>query len=193
LGGIGSQHEGICSAGIVASLNSNAYGGSKGGDNYYLSVCESDRLTRAALVDVAGHGAQVAHVSKWLYNILESHMNDIPCDEVLAQLNHSAVERGIRALTTATVVGFYTLDFNLYFAYASHPPALLQRKGSVEWRPLALDAEPTHHLNAPLGVISDAAFGQQYLLLTSGHRVFLHTDGLTEAMNHAREPFGGSG
>lgn len=189
-GGIGSREQDVCSAGIVASLYSNAYGSDQGGDIYYLSVCESDRLTRVAIADVAGHGAQVSDVSQWLYDIMEVHMNDTGCDVVLAELNRSAVERGIRALTTAAVVGFYTADSNLYFSYAGHGPVLLRRKGSEEWQPLELDAALTRHSNAPLGVIADTSFDQQQLPLASGDRLFLHTDGLTEAMNATGELFG---
>ena len=189
-GGIGSQDEDVCSGSIVVSLHSKAYGGVKGGDIYYLSVCATDRLTRVAIADVAGHGAEVADVSRWLYNILEVRMNDTGCDEVLRELNGSAVKHGIRALTTAAVIGFYATDSNPYFAYAGHAPALLRRKDSFEWQPLELDAESTHHPNAPLGVIPNTGFDQKQVALAPGDRVFLHTDGLTEVTNIARVPFG---
>ena len=189
-GGIGSQDQDVCSAGIVASLYSNAHDGDKGGDIYYLSVCGKDSLTRVAVADVAGHGAQVSDVSQWLYDILEAHMNDTGCDEILAELNRSAMQRGIRALTTAAVIGFYTADSNLYFAYAGHGPVLLRRKGLDQWQPLALDSATTRYANAPLGVIPDTRFDQQQLPLAQGDRLFLHTDGLTEAMNAAGETFG---
>jgi sigma-B regulation protein RsbU (phosphoserine phosphatase) len=189
-GGIGSQDEDVCSGGIFASLYSNAHDGDRGGDIYYLSVCGSDRLTRVAIADVAGHGAQVSDVSQRLYAILEAHMNDTGCDEVLRALNRSAVQHGIRAFTTAAVAGFYTTDSNLYFAYAGHEPVLLRRKGSEDWQPLELDAASTRHSNAPLGVIPDTGFDQQRLPLSPGDRLFLHTDGLTEAMNDRGELFG---
>ncbi len=134
--------------------------------------------------------AQVSDVSQWLYEILEAHMNDTGCDEVLAELNRSAVQHGIRALTTAAVVGFYTIDSNVYFAYAGHGPVLLRRKDLDDWQPLELDSTLTRHSNAPLGVIPDTCFDQQQLPLAPGDRLFLHTDGLTEAMNAAGELFG---
>ena len=189
-GGIGSRDQDLCSAGIVASLYSNAHDGTQGGDIYFFSVCESDKLTRVAIADVAGHGTQVSDVSRWLYDILKDRMNDTSCDEVLSELNRAAVQHGIRALTTAAVVGFYTADSNLYFAYAGHGPVFLQRKNSGEWQPLELDEALTRHANVPLGVMPDMCFDQQQLPLASGDRLFLHTDGLTEAMNAAGELFG---
>lgn len=189
-GGTANQDEDVCSAGIYASLFSSACDGSQGGDIYYLSVCESDRLTRVAIADVTGHGPKVSEVSQWLYEVLEAHMNDTDCDEVLAELNRSAMRHGIRAMTTATVIGFYTADSNLYYAYAGHGPVLLQRNGAVDWRPIELDAASTLHSNAPLGVLSDTYFDQQRISLVCGDRLFLHTDGLTEAMNVDGELFG---
>lgn len=189
-GGIGSQDADVCSGGIVASIFSSAHDGDEGGDIYYLSVCGKDSLTRVAVADVAGHGAQVSDVSQWLYDVLETHMNDTECDTILAELNASAIERGIRALTTAVVAGFYTEDANLYFAYAGHGPVLLRRRGSQEWQPLMLDAAEARYPNAPLGVIPDTGFDQNHLPLAQGDRLFLHTDGLTEAMNAAGETFG---
>ena len=93
-GGIGSRDEDVCSAGILASLYSNAYGGGEGGDIYYLSVCESDKLTRVAIADVAGHGAQVSDVSEWLFHILQAHMNDTGC-EVPASCAEGRCEDGV--------------------------------------------------------------------------------------------------
>ena len=58
-GGIRNQDTDVCSAGITASLFSGACDGGKGGDIYYLSVCNSDMLTRIAIADVIGHGRAV--------------------------------------------------------------------------------------------------------------------------------------
>jgi len=189
-GGIGSRDEDVCSGGLVASLHSSACDGGNGGDIYYLSVCEKDSLTRIAVADVAGHGSEVSDVSQWLYGILEEHMNDTDCDRILAELNRSAIDHGIRAMTTAAVAGFYTIDSKLYFAYAGHSPLLLCRKGTDAWCPAVLDAASTQCTNAPLGVIPDSCFDQQRLSLAPGDRLFLHTDGLTEAMDAERELFG---
>jgi serine phosphatase RsbU (regulator of sigma subunit) len=78
------------------------------------------------------------------------------------------VQQGIRALTTATMVGFYSTDSNLCFAYANHAPVFLRRKNFNEWQPLELDAKSTRHPNVPVGVIPDTGFDQQQLPLASG-------------------------
>ena len=189
-GGIGNRNEDVCSSSIAASLYSNAADGEEGGDIYYLSVCDSDMLTRVAIADVVGHGEQVKDTSQWLYRILQAHMNDPDCGEILTTLNQSVARQGISALTTAAVIGFYVKDSNLYFAYAGHGPVLVRRKHSQQWRPLELDPALTTHPNGPLGVLTDTRFDQQRLALATGDRLFLHTDGLIEAANKEGVRFG---
>ena len=189
-GGIRDQDQDVCSAGLVASLFSSACEGGKGGDIYYLSVCGKDNLTRVAVADVVGHGSAVSKVSEWLYRALEQRMDDTAGNDVLAELNRVASERGLDAMTTAAVVGFYTADSNLYYAYAGHTPALVRRASDNTWRRVELDTTKLEHVNAPLGVIEDCEFDQQHVPLVAGDRLLLYTDGLVEAPNQDDELFG---
>ena len=91
---------------------------------------------------------------------------------------------------TAAIAGFYTEDSSLYLAYAGHEPLWLSRQSSDAWQPVALDETSTACPNAPLGVVPDACFDQQRIVLATGDRLLLHTDGLTEAMDAAGEQFG---
>jgi len=189
-GGISDEEQDVCSAGLVASLYSRACEGGKGGDIYYLSVCGKDNLTRIAVADVVGHGSAVSEVSDWLYHTLEERMNDTAGNGILADLNRAASARGIEAMTTAAVVGFYTADSNFYYSYAGHTPALLRRANDNAWHRIELDANEIQHVNAPLGVLSDCEFDQQHVALVTGDRVLLYTDGLVEATNEHAEQFG---
>ena len=189
-GGISDTETDVCSTGLVASLYSSACEGGKGGDIYYLSVCGTDNLTRIAVADVVGHGSAVSDVSEWLYHTLEERMNDTAGNGVLADLNRLAFARGMEAITTAAVVGFYTADSNFYYSYAGHAPALLRRASDNAWRRIELDANEVQHVNAPLGVLSDCEFDQQHVSLVTGDRVLLYTDGLIEARNENAEQFG---
>ena len=80
-GGIRNQDQDVSSAGIVATLYSASCDGGKGGDIYYLSVCESDMLTRVAIADVVGHGQAVSDVSQDIYDALAARMNDADFDQ----------------------------------------------------------------------------------------------------------------
>ena len=192
-GGIRNQEQDACSAGIAASLYSSACDGGKSGDIYYLSVCESDMLTRVAIADVVGHGEAVSAVSQLIFDALKSHMNDTSGDAVLTAVNGTASNQSLKAMTTAAIAAFYTSDQNLYFAYAGHHPILVKRKGDRKWFDAPLEeADPSGNgiANLPLAVMSESVFTQQSMPLTAGDRIFLYTDGVIEAPDHERDEFG---
>jgi len=179
-GGIRSDDLQASTSGVVASLYSRACEGGKGGDLYYFSLSASDMLTRIAVADVSGHGPTVTDVSQWIYDSLAARMNSAEGNEVLADLNRLAAERGYKALTTAVVVTFYRPDSHLYFAYAGHPPAYVRRRSDDRWRPVTL-VEGDDPANLPLGVDPDVRYDQQRIPLARGDRLFLYTDGVVEA------------
>ncbi len=189
-GGIRSEDTDICAAGITASLYSGACDGGKGGDVYYFSVCESDMLTRIAIADVVGHGEAVSDMSGWMYGALESRMNSTAGNDVLAELNGLACERGFDALTTAAVVGYYTADNHAYFSYAGHHATLVRHSDDGKWAAANLQDSPDQLANLPLGVDPNVVYTQGRMPLNSGDRMFLYTDGVTEAPDKDTTLFG---
>lgn len=193
-GGIRNADQDVCSAGINASLYSSSSDGDKGGDIYYLSVCESDRITRIVVADVMGHGEAVSEMSQFIYNALKSHMNDPSGDRVLSEVNQLATSRGMSAMTTAAVIAFFSGENNLYFAYAGHHPVLVKRRQGGRWFEAAVkgaaNARTSDWTDVPLALMADAVFTQESMPLDTGDRLFLYTDGLTEAPDRAGNPFG---
>ena len=188
-GGIRNESIDICSRSVEASLYSSAAAGGKGGDIYYMSVCGDDLLTRFTLADVAGHGQAVSDVSQWLYDCLEAQMGSLEGNRILSDLNALAVGRGIQAMTTSVVATFCLADSNLYFSYAGHHPMLIHRSGEPEWESAEIsDDDPS--ANLPLGVLAEATYSQCDTPLRSGDRLFLYTDGLTEAPSVEGSRFG---
>ncbi len=190
-GGIRSDDLQASASGVVTSLYSRACDGGKGGDFYYFSVSASDLLTRIAVADVQGHGPAVSDVSQWIYESLAERINSAEGNEVLADLNRLAADRGYRALTTAVVVTFYRPEDCLYFAYAGHPPMFVRRTSDDRWRPVTL-VEGPEAANLPLGVDPDMRYDQQQIPLGKGDRLFLYTDGVVEAPDPNRQLFGAS-
>jgi sigma-B regulation protein RsbU (phosphoserine phosphatase) len=177
-GGIRNCNDNIASAGLTASLYSHASDGGKGGDIYYLSLCDSNALTRMILADVVGHGEDVSQISQIIYQAIKSHMNDGEGDKLLAELNQTAVKIGLDAMTTLVMAAFYKVDGNLYFANAGHPPALIKSKNESSWREL----KPVKGVNDPaLGVMPQAIYSQNAMRVNSGDCLFLYSDGLIEA------------
>ncbi len=175
--------------GLVASIYSAACQGGRGGDVYYFSVCSSDSLTRVAIADVTGHGEAVSGVSQKLYDLLVQYMNSLDGHEILSALNREMNKIGFEAMTTAAIVAFYRADSNLYFSYAGHPPALVRRRNEDQWRPVMLEGKPGP-ANLPLGVLSDTRYDQECVLLQSGDRLVLYTDGVIEAPSALGDHFG---
>lgn len=188
--GISNQDNDVCSAGITVSLFAGACDGGKGGDIYYLSVCQSDMLTRIAIADVLGHGSAVSETSAWLHSALESRMNDTAGNEILAYLNRLTCERGLKAITTAAIVGYYTADLHAYFSYAGHHAMLVRRRAGGQWTEATIDDGAGEQANLPLGVNPDVMFTQGRFPLTAGDRIFLYTDGVIEAPGKSSEQFG---
>ena len=189
-GGIRNRDEDVCSAGLTASLYSQACDGGKGGDIYYLSVCGGDMLTRIAIADVVGHGRAVSNVSEWLYKTMVQHMGDADGAIILADLNQIASEKGLSAMTTVAVAAYYLGDGKGYFSYAGHHPILIWRRAENKWLPARLKETDGKNANLPLGVVESATYEQNSTNLSPGDRMFLYTDGVIEAPDHSGELFG---
>jgi sigma-B regulation protein RsbU (phosphoserine phosphatase) len=126
-GGILAVDMDVSTAGLRASIFSTAHDGDRGGDMYYVSVCKWDYLTRIALADLRGHGGQASRLSAWVYESMQKRMNTTSGNKILSDLNREVKTRGFDAITTAVVVGYHTNKQKLYFSYAGHPPAYVQR------------------------------------------------------------------
>lgn len=188
-GGIQDVNMDAQTGSLSASIYAAACDGGKGGDIYYFSVCGADQLTRMALADVVGHGPTVSEVSQWVYDILSARMNDPDADAILADLNDRITQKGLEAMTTAAVAGFYKFDSHLYVSYAGHPPLLVCRHGQRKWNVLG-KRSLTAMSNMPLGVAEKVDFLQDQIPLEAGDRLLAYTDGLTETPDANGEQFG---
>ena len=129
-GGILAIDTEMITAGLSASIFSTAHDGDRGGDMYYASVCKWDYLTRLAIADLRGHGGQASRLSAWVYDSMQKRMNTTSGHKILSDLNAEVKSRGFEAITTAVVVGYHATKRKLYFSYAGHPPAYVQRAGA---------------------------------------------------------------
>jgi sigma-B regulation protein RsbU (phosphoserine phosphatase) len=186
-GGIRNCDEDLVSAGLTVSLYSFASYGGKGGDVYYLSLCDHNLLTRMVVADVVGHGETVSEISTYIYDAIKTHINNIACKDLLSELNRTALEKGLDALTTMVVAAFYKSDGNLYFANAGHPAALLRRRNESNWFELEL-FKGVH--NSALGFSNKAVYSQNAIQVKSGDCLVLYSDGIIEANNKEEELFG---
>jgi sigma-B regulation protein RsbU (phosphoserine phosphatase) len=134
------------------------------------------------VADVSDKGAPAALFMAMTRSLIRSNAGHSPAG-ALAQVNaalcaHSDVGMFVSAFFTA----LDPQDHALVYANAGHPPAILRRASGE----LALLA-PTGPL---LGVLEQAAVGEQVLRLDPGDQLVAYTDGVTEALNAADEEFG---
>ena len=185
-GGVRNCDDDVTSAGLNASLYSLASDGGKGGDIYYLSLCENNMLTRMILADVVGHGEEVSKISTCIYEAIKLHMNDTAGDEFLSELNRTTLKIGLDALTTVVMAALYKVNGTLYFANAGHPPPLIKQKNKSNWLELKL----TKGVNDPVLGYTQANYTQRAIRVNSGDCIFLYSDGLIEANNKEKGLFG---
>jgi phosphoserine phosphatase RsbU/P len=190
-GGIEEGDATVASPGLTATLFSSSGEGKKGGDIYYVSLCNSTYITRVAIADVVGHGEIVSEMSQSLYDSLGRHVDDLNGDEVLIDLNKDAITKGITAITTGIVATYYREDKTFSYVYAGHPPMLLNRNNDIEWNEMEIDIDQTSNMsNIPLAIDEDANYVQQSVTLKTGDRILLYTDGLLETTSETNEAFG---
>ena len=97
-------------------------------------------------------------------------------------------------MTTAAVVAYYRNEHEALISYAGHPPVLYKRATDEMWsfatppdREIQSDFLP---MNLPFDVFPDTEYRQFAISLEPGGRLFVYTDGITEAFNPEGELFG---
>lgn len=193
-GGIRNLDQEMGMGKVIASLYSSSSDGGKGGDIYFFGVCRGCRITRLAIADVVGHGQAVSDVSQYVYDALTAHICDVDSRAILSDINQLVARRGLAAMTTAATVAYYADDGEVRLSYAGHPPVLFKRRTENTWSFATpnTDTEADGPLkDLPLAVAPDALYGELGMPMASGDRLFVYTDGVTEAPSPERDLFGG--
>ncbi len=158
------------------------------GGDYYDLMQASPGVWSVVVADVAGKGVSAALLASLLQGafsvaaLFTGAGYAAGIAEILALVNRYMFERS-RAGDFATV--FYcTLqeDGLLRWANAGHCPALLLRSGG--------ELLSLHASGVPVGLFPGSVFEEEQVQLQPGDKLVLYTDGVTEAENAAREPFG---
>jgi len=153
-----------------------------GGDCF--DIRQTSQTTWAALVaDVSGKGVGAALLSSLLEGMfLAAPASCLTLEEGVRRVNAFLNER--TAGEQYATVFYCTVERGgrIQWINAGHPPALLAHcNGHVEKLPAT---------GVPIGLFEDAVIRPQSAVLQPGDRLVIYTDGVTEAMNGARETFG---
>src|SRR5258707_583443 len=164
------------------------------GDFYDFLVVD-DRRIGILVADVTGHGvpaALIASMLKVAFAGQTAHAED-PA-RVLAGLNRALCGKFEEHFVTAAYVFVDLERCVLRYAGAGHPPPILAPRvnGSGDASTQVSAAREVEANGLMLGLFPEATYTSVEIQLDAGNRILLYTDGITEAMNAAREEFGKS-
>ena len=183
----------VDSGSLLASIHASSCDGGKGGDIHFVGICKGCVLTRVAIADVVGHGRSVSAVGSYMYEALKAHLCDPDSSSILTEVNTIAHRKGLGAMTTAIVVAYDATRQEFHVSRAGHPSALIKRADDPCWslptaEPIAMAGRGP--VGLPLAIQADAIYTEELVPARTGDRLFIYTDGVTEAMGPERELFG---
>lgn len=155
-----------------------------GGDHFDYLPHDNGQFC-IAVFDVSGKGMQAAMAAVFTSGAYSAEVKRCSSvGEVLTRLNASVHAHSRRGQFVSVLVAMLdTHRKTLTFANAGQSKPVLRSNGSVR----VLDAEGVPF---PLGMKADTVYDQKMVELHPGDTVFLMTDGVTEAMNLAKEQYG---
>ena len=163
-------------------------------DHFPLAARASEDAGRHGLVigDVAGKGVPAALIMATFRALLRARREpagDSPGGDSGPAATVAAVSRllrestATRAFVTCCYAVLEAAGGEIVYASCGHPPGLVARGGSVA-------LEELENCGPALGAFEHEAFAERRLRLDAGDSLLLFTDGLTEALSPAGEPFG---
>ncbi|MBF0239873.1 MAG: fused response regulator/phosphatase [SAR324 cluster bacterium] len=158
-----------------------------GGDLYDVMELPQNKLG-LFLGDVTGHGISAALISAMVSSMLKSYALSITSPEILLwQMNNFIVDKLESGKFITAWYGIYDIaEKKLSLACAGHPFGYLLRHRTTEVIPLNVLPFP------PLGILPSELFIQGLVRtdsLETGDKVFIYTDGVTEAHKASGEMF----
>lgn len=154
-----------------------------GGDLYDFFLIEQHKLV-AVIADVSGKGVPAAMFMAITRTMIKNQIRqDSHANKTFERINNLMCENNAEGFFVTAWIGILDLrDGLLEYANAGHnPPVLLHADGSAEWI-----AGPN---GLVLAAMEDVPYASGTLRLEKGDRLFLYTDGVTEAMNENEEMF----
>ena len=150
-----------------------------GGDLFGFLKLDAHRWA-FMVADVAGHGLGAAFIMASLRSILRSEAKPgVTAAHILETSNNLLNEdtHGNDVFATVFVALYSDQDNSVNYSNAGHPPALLWRAESQEFRELGKGG-------VVLGLFNDETYEEEYTHLHSGDILIMYTDGIVEAKNN---------
>ena len=143
----------------------------------------------SALGDVAGKGPPAAVLAAALQGMFAAYASgDQGPADTLTRVNVTLLRHFVEGRFATMVYGILTRDGRLMYSNAGHNPPMLFSAGRPGGTVRRLEEG-----GVPLGLFPDAEFLEETLQLHTGDVLVLFSDGVSEAVNAAGDPFGDEG
>jgi serine phosphatase RsbU (regulator of sigma subunit) len=153
------------------------------GGDFYDAVALEDCVC-AIVADVSGKGVSAAIVAATLQGIIHSQfLAGQSLTEIAVGVNHFLCTRDVGKYATMILLKLFP-DGRVEYVNCGHVPPLAVRG------PLPRRLEEG---NLIVGLIANASYTPTHFVLQPGERIFLLTDGITEAEDSAGNQFGDCG
>ncbi len=170
-----------------------------GGDILYASRCGAGRVSRFAVVDVAGHGDTVSDLALTLRKLMRKHISTANQTKMVKALNKEFGKLNQEGrFATAAIATYFAPTDHLILCNAGHPLPLWLNTKNNKWT--VLDAstpgaltEESGVADLPLGVVEPTSYHQIAVGLSRGDVVIFYTDSLIEAVGSDGSQLGTDG
>jgi sigma-B regulation protein RsbU (phosphoserine phosphatase) len=156
------------------------------GGDFYDIISHEDESVGLFISDVSGHGIHAAFTTMSIKTALNTWARGIVSpSETFILINNLVL--GIVDIGRFVTAFYGKLDLDtMEFIYsnAGHPPTLLYRAGVK--KPELLDTET----GFPLGISAESVYQEKVVQLAGGDKLFLFTDGVTEARSVDNDLYG---
>lgn len=155
-----------------------------GGDFYDFFLVDDDHLA-IVIADVSSKGVPAALFMVIAKTLIKNHAQN-HCQslgELFSRVNTQLCEGNDEGMFVTSWMGLLTISTGaLEFVNAGHNPQLVMYEDRYEW----IQSQSGFVLAGLEGI----PYTSEYLQLKHGSRIFLYTDGVTEAQNEKNELFG---
>lgn len=158
-----------------------------GGDFYDFFLIDDNHLS-FVIADVSGKGIPAALFMMTARTLLKNlTMTSQSIEEIMNKANRSLCENNNTNMFVTAWLGILTLDSGkLEFINAGHNPPLIKSYfGDYKYL-----QNSSFHRNIMLGIMEDASYQKNCILLKPYDILYFYTDGVTEAMNEEMNLFG---
>ena len=159
-----------------------------GGDFYDFYMLDEDHLL-LTIADVSGKGVPAALfmvIAKTMLKnsaLVMKDMNELSA--VVARTNDQLCQNNDAMMFVTAFMGILELSTGRFnYVNAGHNPPLVYRRQENRYEYLQVKR------NFVMGGMEDMVYQSEHLELNAGDKLFLYTDGITEALNEKQELFG---